>query len=586
MLVQAIIDMDSSWATQIADWLQQLGYLRGGRKWIAVAVAFNALWLLLLYFRQKTSGASWLRSDVLFLGSLLLGVCLLRLPVLTYAHLDVDESDWLVGAATFYTDPYFWLSVDGTTSGPLSIIPLSLIPLLGGTLSYTAVRLFAITLYILPALLFLYLAVRNSYGIRIADIVVIPLASIMAIAQNLNAYNGEFAILFLTALSFYLYSKDFTGRYSTLFYWGAGFVVGMFAYSKPQAIPLGMIIAVGYLWKIWSTQGQLRPAAAFVVGGLSPSLLVALYLTLNGLWEDFINSYILNNLFYGGVEGAYSNTYSFGMIISKMLDYLTSQPEYSFWMLTGLLSFLLGVVMLLTQRFALGRYLSRELAFAALMLAVAFFCTVKPLTFFYHYQNMLLVPVAWMCATAAACVYQLVQLGSEGSGQVRAFMGRVVVPIFLIITVWFSTIQSVQHNVGTTSFIGTKYDIRSKEAKIISRYARPNEKMATWGWNTPLFVDTGLLQGTRDGHTHYHMSPIKLQSYYLERYVEDLKRNKPKVVVETFQGYSALTFGADGRGEFGLENYPVVYNYVKEHYELKADIDGKTRVFVRKSADS
>ncbi|WP_247237037.1 hypothetical protein [Telluribacter sp. SYSU D00476] len=586
MLVQAIIDMDSSWATQTADWLYQIGYMRGGKKWIALAILFNALWLALFYFRQRTSTTSWLRKDALFIGLILVGVWVLRIPTLVYSHLDVDESDWIAGAATFYTDPYFWLSVDGTTSGPLSIIPLSLIPLFGGSLSYAAVRLFALTLYVLPSLLCLYLGLRNLYNVRIADVVIIPLATIVAMAHSLSAYNGEFAIMFLTSLSLYFYSKSISGRYSTLYYWGAGFVIGMLAYSKPQAIPLGMIIALGYLWKINADKRQIKTTGAFVLGGLSPTLLVALYLTLTNLWEDFINSYILNNLFYGGVEGAFGNTYSTWKIISKTLDYVTALPEYSFWMLSGLFSFLLGITMLYSQRRMLGRELTRELAFAVVMLVVAFFCAVKPLTFFYHYQNMLIIPVAWMCGTAGACLYHLIQLPSVAATPVRPFMVRVGVPIFFIVTMGFSVIQTIHHWEAPSLLIGTEHYAPTKESEIISRFAQPNERMATWGWNTALFVDTGLLQGTRDGHTHYHMSPIKLQTYYLERYVRDLKRNKPKVVVETFQGYSALTFGADGRREFGLENYPLVYNYVKQHYELKADIDGKTRVFVRKETSS
>jgi hypothetical protein len=580
--VQALIDMNSPWAKQIAEGIQYIGFMRGGRKWMFVAFLFEFLWVLLFYLRRKNDTNSWLRRDALFMGCILTGVFLMRIPVLAYAHLDVDESDWLVGAATFYRDPYFWLSVDGTTSGPLSIIPLSLIPLFGGTLSYFSVRLFALLVYLLPGLLFTYLGLRNMCGRPIADMIIIPLAGIVALAQNLNAYNGEFPILFLTALSFYLYSITYKGRYTGAFYWLAGFVVGLFAYSKPQAIPVGAIIALCYLWKLYAQQQSRTVSTLFVVGGLSPSILVSLYLTATGLWTDFINSYIVNNLFYGGAEGAFGNPYSLGTILSKMLDYLISQPEYTFWMLTGLVSFLVGTAAVLTQRKVLGKELSRELVVALAVLGVAFYCTIKPHTFFYHYQNMLLVPIAWLAGVVTLAAYGLV----KNLGMTRANLSSlgvgVAVPVFFLMTLVISSIQAIGHTIAPSQLIGGKGDIRSKEARIIAQYADPNEKLAVWGWNTPLFVDTQLLQGTRDGHTHYHMSPIKLQDYYLERYVSDLKRNKPKVVVETFQGYSALTFGADGRQEFGLENYPIVYNYVKEHYVLKEDIGGMTRVFVRK----
>ncbi len=543
---------------------------------------FEFFWVLLFYLREKKLSPSWLRRDSLFLGSILLGVFLLRLPVLAYAHLDVDESDWLVGAATFYKDPRFWLSVDGTTSGPLSIIPLSLIPLFGGTLSYVSIRLFALISYLLPGLLFTYLGLRNLCGRSIAGMVIIPLAGAVAMAQNLNTYNGEFPILFLTALSFYLYSYRYQGRFPKLFHWLAGFVIGLFAYSKPQAIPLGAVIALGYLWKLYDHRQPPAVLSLFVMGGLSPSILVSIYLTLSGLWLDFFNSYIVNNLFYGGAEGPYGNTYTLGMIISKTLDYLLSQPDYAFWLLTGLLSFMVGLLVVLFQRKKVGHDLTRELIFALAMLAVALFCTIKPLTFFYHYQHMLLVPVAWLTGVVVLNGFHLLSNLGLAAINIKNLGLKVAIPAFFMLTLVLVSIQSIEHTFEMPMLVGGKADNRSKEAQIISSYTEPNEKMAIWGWNTPLFVDTQLLQGTRDGHTHYHMIPITLQDYYLKRYVSDLKRNKPKVVVETFQGYSALTFGADGRREFGLENYPGVYDYVIEHYELKADIDGKTRVFVRK----
>jgi hypothetical protein len=583
-LVQVLIDMNSPWAKQMAEGLQSIGFLRGGKKWMLLAFLFEIAWVLVFYMRRRKIDMTWLRSDTLFISLILVGVFVLRLPVITYAHLDVDESDWLVGAATFYRDPYFWLSVDGTTSGPLSIIPLSLIPLLGGTLSYVSIRLFALIVYLLAGLFFTYGGLRNLFGRGIADLVILPLAATVALAQNLNAYNGEFPILFLTSLSFYLYSFSKV-RNPRLFYGLAGFVVGLFAYSKPQAIPLGMIIAAGYLWKLYDSRAPRNLMGLFILGGLSPSLLVSLYLTINGLWIDFINSYIINNLFYGGVEGAFGNAYSMGMFISKMLDYLVSQPEYAYWLMAGFVSFWIGIGVLLAAWGRLSHGLNRELATALAMIAVAFFCTVKPQTFFYHYQNMLLIPVAWLLGGTMAAISQWIRSFSLETALWKASIYKVGAPVFFLLTMLVAGIQSVEHTDVPSLLIGGQQDIRSKDAKIITRYTHPNEKMAVWGWNTPLFVDTQLLQGTRDGHTHYHMSPIKLQDYYQERYVSDLERNKPKVVVETFKGYSALVFGAEGRGTFGLENYPIVYDYVKKHYDLKEDIDGMTRVFVRKPSD-
>lgn len=567
-----IIDIYSPFARAVAHAIQSVGFLRGSNKWILASFAFIALWLLMVYWRENAKKQAFWYSDKYFLSIIAIGVFVLRLPVLAYTHMDVDESEWIVGAATFYDDPRFWLSVDGTTSGPLVIIPLSIIHLFGGSLSYVSVRLFATIFYLIPTLLLVYFAIKKLYSSLIADTIIIPLAFLFSTANSLVIYTGEYSIILISTICLYLYVQwsDKLPSFKYLFW--SGFTIGLLAFTKPQAAPMGIFIGLVTLWKINLSQWHWRASWVLIFGGLAPTLIVFGYVTYQDIWYDFVQSYIVNNLNYGSLKGAMGNDLSLPVFIIKIKQYLNFIDEYNYWLLSGQIASVLALVVGINAWLNKNYKQYFDFTFFGLLFFVAIFCTIKPKTFFYHYQNMLLVPVAFVSAAAFSYLHSFFT---------NKTVFKNLLTTFLILTLIVTSILTVLPEYTQLRLDPQRTEV-SETVRAIEKYSEPNEKMAVWGWNTPLYVETGLLQGTRDGHTHSQMSPISLQKYYINRYRSDLERNRPEILVETFSGYSALAFGADGRKEFGLEHFPLIYNYVKTHYELKADIDGQTRIFVRK----
>jgi hypothetical protein len=571
---QSIINLYGPFSTTVADFLQSVGFMKGSKKWLLVVTAFVATWLWQVARRQKST-IGVLNSDGWFLGLLAFGIFMMRLPALAYSHMDVDEAEWMVGAATIAQDPRFWLSVDGTTSGPISIMSLSLIPWLGGSLSYASVRLFSTLVYLIPSVWLTYYALRHLTSRFVADIGILPLAALIGTAHSLIVFSGEAPIMLLTAASLYLYSRfsETTLRLPYLFWFG--FVVGLLVFSKPQAIPMGMLIALAGLWKINFKKWQWRPTVAFAMGGLMPTILVAIYLTASGLWYDFMQSYIYNNLFYGGPKGAMGNNYSLVEVLRQTKQYLHFVDDYTYLFFTAQIAALLSLVAIFQKGWPRFSPSQRDWLFMALLFGVAIFCTVKPQTFFYHYQNMLLIPAVCLLAVTL----QWVSISFNDANNALNFKGIAIV--FVIVNVVLATFLASTYKTDPLVLDSKRTNV-SEVTRVIEANSKPNDKMAVWGWNTPMFIETGLLQGTRDGHTHYHMSPITLQQYYINRYLSDLKRNQPQLVVETFSGYSALVFGKDGRKEFGFEHFPTIYQYIQQHYVLKADVEGHTRIFVKK----
>ena len=203
-----IIDIYSPFAKATAQTIQTIGFLRGSNKWIFTSFAFVMLWLFLVYIRNNTNKTSFWTSERFFLSTIILGIFVLRLPVLAYTHIDSDESEWIVGAATFFNDPRFWLSVDGTTSGPLVIMPLSIIPLFGGSLSYVSVRLFATVFYLIPTVLISYYTLKKLCSNLITDTMAITLTVLVATGNNLVAYKGEVVITLLIVSLIYIYQRN------------------------------------------------------------------------------------------------------------------------------------------------------------------------------------------------------------------------------------------------------------------------------------------------------------------------------------------------------------------------------------------
>ena len=76
----------------------------------------------------------------------------------------------------------------------------------------------------------------------------------------------------------------------------------------------------------------------------------------------------------------------------------------------------------------------------------------------------------------------------------------------------------------TGLFISHLKDGHPEGTTKFEMYRKYNAKV-----NTYFYLETGLLQGTRDGHTHYQMIPIQLQPYFLSRYKTDLEIGRAHV---------------------------------------------------------
>jgi len=89
------------------------------------------------------------------------------------------------------------------------------------------------------------------------------------------------------------------------------------------------------------------------------------------------------------------------------------------------------------------------------------------------------------------------------------------------------------------------------------------------------WVGTGRPQDRVDVVADYlHVVP----DYFKQLYISDLKKHNPPVFVDAV---APEGFAFTDRALFGYETFPALAQYIDEHYQLQAEING-IRIFVRK----
>ena len=92
--------------------------------------------------------------------------------------------------------------------------------------------------------------------------------------------------------------------------------------------------------------------------------------------------------------------------------------------------------------------------------------------------------------------------------------------------------QRVPSFLQMTRYYSKTHTRKSVLAEFVSRISQPGDSMSVWGWVPAYYVETGLSPATRDAVSHYLMSPGPYQSYFRNRYLEDLEQSRPVAFVD------------------------------------------------------
>jgi hypothetical protein len=486
------------------------------------------------------------------------------LPSLTLLQCNTDESQWLAGAITLDRDARFWVSVDAATSGPLVVFPL-LLPLKVASLDpFVVSKLVAISTWCV-CLCFSYMSFRHTCSSRLSLLAVTPL---LVAASTLSdpdyvGYNGEHMPVAILAIGWFglmrALSKQNTGR-GTCFL--QGLLLGLLPYAKLQAVPMGVVLGVAFLF-VCRRMGQ---RLAVMAGVVTPSAFVLIYVLSAGVAQHFWLSYVLTNC-------EYATLYSTASPLQRTtrLPFFVFEPRDSLCFFACQAILVMSVVFVAIHRVSRRRKIQRVVYVTAYAyLAASYYAVSQTGNFYTHYFLFLLHPLV-MCSSllldeSTCCAGATSRLLKSRCVLAYVDLG-IVLPAFFGAWLGNSALDTIDH--------APLRPWRSGVADVVDRYRGGDSVLVVWGWAPHYYVQTRLPQGTRYGHTQYQIVSGPHRKYHMDVFVKDVVSHKHVIFVDATD--SSNKYYKEDR--YRHERFDDVNDLVSKRFRFVECADG-CRVYV------
>ena len=548
------------------------------RYWTLAWAAFATVALLALMPARSTPPSRWC-SPWLFTAGVLLCLCAWRWPTWFYPlDLNPDEAQIVAGALTLERFHVYWKFVDGTSHGPLLEYPLVFASWLGAPFNYVSARVVAV-LFQACALLALWRTLRHLTSEHVARAAILPGLAFWSFVSwdDFSHYSSELPGIFLLAAALWMLASAILGsaspgrrRCAVLL---CGLLLGLVPYAKLQSAPQAVATAAVAFAALWLRAPTRREAlvdsAWLATGGVAPTIGVAVFLWAYGLWGQFWASYILSGIAYAEVAA-----HPFAQMPGRFFVFSATSPAFAWFFWGGFAFALLHArpgPATPSQRF------SHHCAWT--LLAVAFFCVLRPGRDVAHYLHLLVIPLTAVTGLALAAAVTPGPVQSTG-------------PLWLRyrVWIWFSVLtllpQAYDRATSLHRFIGYLREHleqpRSEAATFILNRTQPGDTMAMWGWEPHLLVETGLPHGTREAHTSSQLTPWSMRHFFTVRYVADMERRRPAWFVDAV-GPGAFIY--ESRPAYAHETVPELARLVATDYDLVGELKN-LRIYRRKPAEA
>ncbi|HZR78025.1 MAG TPA: hypothetical protein VFA58_02400 [Chthoniobacterales bacterium] len=549
--------------------------------WFAAWTTFAAFGLLTFFILLFPREQEWWRNPVFLSAIMLIVLFAFRWPMLfdNRPYPDPDESQFIAGAMTLREDPLFWKSVDGTTHGPLTEWPLLVGLIAHGSLNFKVARIASLILVWLQLISGL-LIFRRLFGPRIAGLLVLPLLAVNAFTQiwSFVAYCSEHVPNALLAVGCCMLVSAWQAkgnaegqRFPKLF--AAGALLGAIPFAKLQAAPIALVTIIGGVWLILTTRNRAwRAVGAFVGGAATVAILIVAIVITCGIWVDFFGCYIMDNLRYASAN-RFPPDRSFGFADAPKMFFELGSAVGGFdeFALSVIAFALIGLIFLL--RFT--SWHRRWAVLTAIILITSAFAAMAPGRLYLHYLQLIIFPAGLFGGIVAGALFSTTESASSSYRFLRAAVPVVFVICGLAPQLWWR-VGEPQPFLGRYTITKGAL-VRSAVSNEILEHARPGERLAIWGWMPMYWVETGLIQATRDGQTSRQIEPHPRLGYYRSRFMQDLLQTKPPVFVDAV---GPGNFVYENRAESEHETFPELRDYIQNNYYLVRDLDS-SRIYVR-----
>ena len=500
-----------------------------------------------------------------------------RVPTAVYGAQNPDEALWIAMAKTLAQDPRYWVSVDGGTGGPLVPFSLHALRLVGLPIDFGSLKIMTGAIMAVSAS-FLFFAFAAQFGQAIGRIMILPLVVAVAVTKHpeMTAYNSEHLVLLLLSLALFFLVRivnNGEGKYYLNFI-ALGLLLGAVPFAKLQGTPMALLVGLFACIMVYHKAPKKR-LTILIASALLPTLVVVLaVLSYSGL-TDFWVTYISANLLYtlqGDVSGFAGKM--------TLLNHLINEPrELSYFIRYSMIIILLGLFLIISFRKELSKQGIIAILFSITLVCVSVYCVVAPGRSFTHYILLLFIPLSVLFGQVVRSVCDIVVKRFRLENDKLLVAKLFVVFLFLVTTVFYHFQNQFSYHSDLAPRAASHYGYASQPEILagLNQYFFEGAKMATWGWGTELYVETNFLMGTRYGNTAGIIEPGPLQFFYEERFLKDMKKNRPVLFVDAV---APNFFRYTDQSLHGFDNFPLVKKYVEENYTLDSEIKG-VRIFKR-----
>ena len=502
-----------------------------------------------------------------FLLSAWMALFVCRWPILRWPDpINPDEGAFVACALKSRFDWIPWRGFDAGSSGPLNCDVLALPALFGAPLGFVSARVTGLCL-IAGAICAFYYVVKWTYGTTVARLSLVPSVLLLSLTKTLDFvhYSSEHFPIFLTTVALaaaaYL-ARGIGSKMSRLTACTVGgFCLGSTPFAKLQAAPIALAVLSSLVAALFVPRPRLAVNRRLEVFTLLAALFivpVAILTSLcaTGTLQDAIISYFTMAFDYIGSRPPVGISYFF-----------VSAQDYTGFLI-GSLVVILAAGGMLYSRLRLDRISVWASISSVLITLASFFAIYQAHRSFPHYLLFSVVPVSFCVANVLGLGRYLVLPTAPGT------LVRALFVLLFLLPLGIATLES------SNDFNPKAIVPKRGAVAAILRYAKPRDRMMVWGWMPEYYVQTNTVMSTREPTIERLVLPTPSREYFRQRFLTDLRANPPLIFVDAVAP-SAFTYY--DRATHGIESFPAVDAFVREHYTEREEVAG-VRIFVARTS--
>jgi hypothetical protein len=186
---------------------------------------------------------------------------------------------------------------------------------------------------------------------------------------------------------------------------------------------------------------------------------------------------------------------------------------------------------------------------------------------FPHYLLFSIIPMSFCVANVFGLMHR------AGLGKGHALLARSLLAALFLVPIGFAALTS-ENDFSPQAIAPIR-----EEVLAIARYVKPGDRMVVWAWRPEYYVKTKTIMATRDPGILALMTFSRYRGYFRERFMSDLRAHPPPVIVDAV---APGAFLFSDRATEGIENFPQLEAFVREHYAQREEVAG-VRIFVAKN---